>query len=239
MLPTGPQSPPTGEGTLPMKSPPCFGNTVCLHISHYFLRNGFRWPPCFCCARCADTASVESSIAQTAYEICKFVADKIVLKCPMSRCHNHAFCMITERGVSWYSEEKGDFEDPIEQDVLPCALTLTAYIQFPLMFLFGLFCRPFGGQKPSSVVDHGSWFFKTPDLFSCNVIRNYMICYFQYIWSTGWSELCQYRRNDSRIWSNIYSWYFAIDCLCDIRLWIDQFRLDPVRTHLVHGMPAI
>jgi hypothetical protein len=43
----------------------------------------------------------------------------------------------------------------VEQDVLPCALTLTAHIQFPLMFLFGLFCRPFGGQKPSSLVDHG------------------------------------------------------------------------------------
>jgi hypothetical protein len=42
-----------------------------------------------------------------------------------------------------------------KQDVLPCALTLTAYIQFPLLVLFGLFSRPFGGQRPSSVVDHG------------------------------------------------------------------------------------
>jgi hypothetical protein len=58
--------------------------------------------------------------------------------------------------------------------VLPCALTLTAYIQFLLMFLFSLFCRPFGGQKPSSVVDHGIWFFIKPDPFSRNVIRNCM-----------------------------------------------------------------
>jgi hypothetical protein len=56
---------------------------------------------------------------------------------------------------------------------------------------------------------------------------------------TMWSELCQYRRNDRRIWSNIYSWYFAIDLLCDIRLWIDESRLDSVRTHIVHRIPPI
>jgi hypothetical protein len=50
------------------------------------------------------------------------------------------------------------------------ALTLTAYIQFPLMFLFGLFCRPFSGQKPLSVVDHGIGFFTKFDPFSGNVI---------------------------------------------------------------------
>jgi hypothetical protein len=67
------------------------------------------------------------------------------------------------------------------QNMLPCALTLTAYIQFPLMFLFPLFCRPFGGQKPASVVDHGIWFFIKPDPFSRNVIRDCMIFYFQSI----------------------------------------------------------
>jgi hypothetical protein len=41
------------------------------------------------------------------------------------------------------------------QDVLPCAFTLTACTQFPFMFLLSLFCRPFGGQKPPSVIDHG------------------------------------------------------------------------------------
>jgi hypothetical protein len=64
------------------------------------------------------------------------------------------------------------------QDVAPCALTLTACIQFPLIFLFGLFCRPFGGQKPLSVVDHDIWFFIKPDPFSGNVIRNCMIFHF-------------------------------------------------------------
>jgi hypothetical protein len=67
------------------------------------------------------------------------------------------------------------------QGVLPCALTLTVYIQFPLMFLSGLFCRPFGGQKLSSVVDHGIWFFIKPDPFSRNVIWNFTIFHFQSI----------------------------------------------------------
>jgi hypothetical protein len=47
-----------------------------------------------------------------------------------------------------------------------------------------------------------------------------------------------YRRDDSRIWSNIYSQYFQIDFLCDSRLWIDESRFDPARTHLAHGIPA-
>jgi hypothetical protein len=40
--------------------------------------------------------------------------------------------------------------------------------------IYPSFCRPFGGQKPSSVVDHGIWFFIEPDPFSRNVIRNCM-----------------------------------------------------------------
>jgi hypothetical protein len=58
------------------------------------------------------------------------------------------------------------------QDVPSCALTLTAYIQFTLVALFDLFCRPFGGQNPSSVVDHCIWFFIKSDPFSRSVIRN-------------------------------------------------------------------
>jgi hypothetical protein len=42
-----------------------------------------------------------------------------------------------------------------KQGVLLCAFTLTTYIQFSLIFLFGLFFRPFGVQKPSLVVNHG------------------------------------------------------------------------------------
>jgi hypothetical protein len=34
------------------------------------------------------------------------------------------------------------------------------------------FCGPFGGQKPSSILDHGIWFFTKHDLFCLNVIRN-------------------------------------------------------------------
>jgi hypothetical protein len=70
------------------------------------------------------------------------------------------------------------------EDVLPCALTLTAYIQFPLTFLLGLFCHPFGGQKPLSVIDHGIWFFIEPDRFSRNVIRNCMNVLNSRSWAT-------------------------------------------------------
>jgi hypothetical protein len=51
--------------------------------------------------------------------------------------------------------------------------------------------------------------------------------------STMWPELCQYRRNGNIIWSNIYSWYFQIDSLCDIRLWIDKSHL-VMNNHIYH-----
>jgi hypothetical protein len=113
-------------------------------------------------------------------------------------------------GTIWYFQNG--------QDVLPCALTLTAYIQFPLMFLFGLFCRPFGGQKPSSVVDHGIRFFQKPDPFSRIVIRNCMIFLFQSILINHavWAVPVSSKRKQNLI--QYYSWYFQIDFLCDIRL---------------------
>jgi hypothetical protein len=41
-----------------------------------------------------------------------------------------------------------------EQHLLLCALSPAAYIQPPSIFLFGFFCHPFGGQKPSLIVYH-------------------------------------------------------------------------------------
>jgi hypothetical protein len=82
-------------------------------------------------------------------------------KCLDLRSQREGWSFCTRKVTAW-------------QDVLPRALTLTAYIQFSLVFLFGLFCRPFGGQKPSSVVDHDIWFFIKPDSFSRSVIRNCM-----------------------------------------------------------------
>jgi hypothetical protein len=75
------------------------------------------------------------------------------------------------------------------------------------------------------------------DKFVCLTVQRhrkvYIFLIFSAFSSTMWFELCQYRRNESRIWFNIYSRYFQTNFLCDIRLWIDESRL-VMKNHISH-----
>jgi hypothetical protein len=95
--------------------------------------------------------------------------------------------------------------------------------RFSLRYYIMTWWIPFRDEQPySHLRKSGNWFF-----------------IFSPFWWTMWSELCQYRWSDNITWSNISWGYFQRGFLCDIRLWIDKSRFDPVRTRLVHEIPAI